>query len=80
MSAVREMSLGAKSSEAVGVSIGLAAWRPGQDWQTVYQNADMDLYENKRSRKLARRDLVAEHAPFRLLPRGGGIRRRLAGS
>jgi hypothetical protein len=40
----------------------------------------MDLYENKRSRKLARRDLVAEHAPFRLLPRGGGIRRRLAGS
>ena len=80
VAAVREMSLGAKSTDAVGVSIGIAAWRPGQDWQTVYQNADLDLYENKRSRKAARRDLVTERAPFRLLQRGGGVRRRVAGS
>src|SRR5882762_10088982 len=54
--AVREMSLGVKSSQAVEVSIGLSAWRHGQDWQTVYQSADVDLYEDKRRRKLARRE------------------------
>src|SRR5580765_3651069 len=53
--AVREMSLGAKSIEAVEVSIGLSEWRPGQDWQAVYQSADVDLYEDKKRRKLARR-------------------------
>ena len=79
-SAVREMSLGAKSPEGVEVSVGLSAWRPGQDWQTIYQSADMDLYEDKRRRKLVRRDMMIERAPFRVLPRGGGIRRRIAGS
>jgi diguanylate cyclase (GGDEF)-like protein len=78
--AVREMSLGAKSSDAVEVSIGLAEWRPGQDWQTVYQNADMDLYEDKRRRKLARRDIAGQRATLRLLPRGLPVRRRIAGS
>jgi len=78
--AVREMSLGAKSSDAVEVSIGLAEWRPGQDWQTAYQNADMDLYEDKRRRKLARRDVNSERAKLRLLPRGLPVRRRIAGS
>jgi diguanylate cyclase (GGDEF)-like protein len=78
--AVREMSLGAKSSEAVDVSIGLAAWRPGQDWQSVYQSADMDLYDDKRRRRLARREVVGERNPLRLLDRGGAIRRRVAGS
>ena len=79
MAAVREMSLGAKSTEAVEVSIGLSAWRPGQDWQTVYQNADMDLYENKRRRKLARRSSVPERIPLRMVPRAG-VRRRVVSS
>src|SRR4029077_8183360 len=57
---VREVSLGAKSTQAVEVSIGLSAWRPGQDWQAVYQSADMDHYEDKRRRKLARRDAPVE--------------------
>jgi diguanylate cyclase (GGDEF)-like protein len=78
--AVREMSLGAKSTDAVEVSIGLSAWRPGQDWQGVYQSADIDLYEDKRRRKIARRDTVHEGSSLRLLPRGGPIRRRVAGS
>jgi diguanylate cyclase (GGDEF)-like protein len=78
--AMLEMSLGAKSAEAVEVSIGLSAWRPGQDWQGVYQSADADLYEDKRRRKIARRDTVNEASRLRLLPRGGPIRRRIAGS
>jgi len=78
--AICEMSLGARLSDAVEVSVGLGAWRPGQDWQTVYQNADMDLYEDKRRRKLARREATTERASLRLLQRGGGIRRRVAGS
>jgi diguanylate cyclase (GGDEF)-like protein len=77
--AVREMSLGAKSMEAVKVSIGLSAWRPGQDWQAVYQAADVDLYDDKRRRKIARRDIVSERSSFRLLPHAP-IRRRVAGS
>jgi diguanylate cyclase (GGDEF)-like protein len=79
MAAVREMSLGAKSADRVDVSIGLASWRPGQDWQTVYQNADLDLYESKRRRKLARPSAMAERTPLRLIPRGG-VGRRVAGS
>ena len=78
--AMLEMSLGAKSAEVVEVSIGLSAWRPGQDWQGVYQSADVDLYEDKRRRKIARRDIVNEASRLRLLPRGGPIRRRIAGS
>jgi diguanylate cyclase (GGDEF)-like protein len=82
MTSVREMSLGAKSTEAVEVSVGLSAWRSGQDWQTVYQNADMDLYENKRRRKLARPSPMPERperAALRLIQRGR-VRRRAVGS
>ena len=79
--AVREMSLGAKSVEAVEVSVGLSEWRAGQDWQAVYQSADIDLYEDKKRRKLARRsERVGERLPMRLFPRAGGSRRRVAGS
>jgi len=79
--AAREMSLGAKSVEAVEVSVGLSEWRPGQDWQAVYQKADMDLYEDKKRRKLARRgERVAGRMPSRLFPRAGRVRRRVAGS
>ena len=80
-SAVREMSLGAKSVEGVEVSIGLSEWRPAQDWQAVYQSADVDLYEDKKRRKLARRsDRASERVPIRLFPRSAGVRRRVAGS
>jgi PleD family two-component response regulator len=79
--AVSEMSLGAKTVEAVEVSVGLSEWRRGQDWQAVYQSADIDLYEDKKQRKLARRgDRRGERPPIRLFPRAGGVRRRVAGS
>jgi diguanylate cyclase (GGDEF)-like protein len=79
--AVREMSLGAKTMEAVEVSVGLSAWSHGQDWQAVYQGADIDLYEDKRQRKLARRgERAGERTPIRLFPRVTGVKRRVAGS
>jgi diguanylate cyclase (GGDEF)-like protein len=80
-SAVHEMSLGAKSVDAVEVSVGLSEWQAGQDWQTAYQSADMDLYKDKGRRKVARlSETASERGSFRLLPRGGPIRRRVVGS
>jgi len=76
--AIHQMSLSSKSPERVEVSVGVAAWRPGQDWQAVYQVADADLYEDKRRRKTLRRVTEPEERPaIRLLGRGG--RRRVAG-
>ena len=76
--AIHQMSLSSKSTERVEVSVGVAAWRPGQDWQAVYQVADADLYEDKRRRKTVRRLAESEERPaIRLLGRGG--RRRVAG-
>ena len=76
--AIHQMSLSSKSTERVEVSVGVAAWRPGQDWQAVYQVADADLYEDKRRRKTVRRVAESEERPaIRLLGRGG--RRRVAG-
>ena len=79
-SAMSETSLGVKSVEAVEVSIGLSSWRRGQDWQAVYQSADIDLYEDKRLRKIAKRQTTTEGTKFRLLPPRGVVRRRVAGS
>jgi diguanylate cyclase (GGDEF)-like protein len=77
--AIRQVGLSAKSADEVEVSIGVAAWRPGQDWQAVYQVADADLYEDKRRHKAARRwvDPEQERPAIRLLGRGG--RRKVAG-
>ncbi|HEY0830434.1 MAG TPA: GGDEF domain-containing protein [Candidatus Dormibacteraeota bacterium] len=77
--AIRQVGLSAKSAELVEVSIGVAAWRPGQDWQSVYQLADADLYEDKRRHKAARRwaEPDRETPTIRLLGRGG--RRKMAG-
>jgi hypothetical protein len=63
------------------VSVGIAAWRAGQDWQTVYQGADADLYEDKRRRKTVRRWQQEDQpaATIRLLGRAGG-RRRVSGA
>jgi diguanylate cyclase (GGDEF)-like protein len=78
---VDQAGLGLKAPEHVDVSVGIAAWRPGQDWQTVYQAADTDLYEDKRRRKTVRRWQQEDQAPpqIRLLGRGGG-RRRVSGA
>ena len=77
--ALTEASLAARSPEPIEVSMGLTAWRPGQDWQTAYEVADGDLYEDKRRRKEVRRaPAQARHPPtIRILGRTG--RRRVAG-
>jgi diguanylate cyclase (GGDEF)-like protein len=78
--AIRQVGLSAKSADQVAVSIGVAEWRPGQDWQAVYQVGDGDLYEDKRRHKAARRwvEPERERPAIRLLGRGG--RRKVAGA
>ena len=39
----------------VDFSIGIAAWKPGMDWQAMYREADKELYIDKRSRHAARK-------------------------
>ena len=73
--AISQASLSSKSPEPIAVSIGVAAWRPGQDWQAVYQVADRDLYEDKRRHEADRHETEPERP--RLLGRSG--RRRVAG-
>lgn len=71
-SAVQQMNFAAKSMVRVEVSVGFAAWQPGQNWKATYQAADADLYEDKRRRKTVRRGQVdAPPAPTRLLGRTG---------
>src|SRR5256885_2074823 len=53
--AVDHAALGLRAPEHVEVSVGIAAWRQGQDWQAVYQASDADLYEDKRRHKTLRR-------------------------
>src|SRR5439155_5460393 len=38
----------AKLPVRVDFSIGIAAWKPGMDWQAMYQEADKELYIDKR--------------------------------
>jgi diguanylate cyclase (GGDEF)-like protein len=45
----------AKLPIRVEFSIGITAWKPGMDWQAMYQLADKELYADKRSRHAARR-------------------------
>ena len=79
--AIQHAALSGKSTEQVEVSVGIAAWRAGQDWQTVYQGSDADLYEDKRRRKTVRRWQQEDQpaATIRLLGRAGG-RRRVSGA
>ena len=77
----REDELLRSEAEPVEVSLGLSEWQRGQDWPAVYQSADLDLYEDKKRRKLARdSDRIAERMPIRLFPRARRVRRRVAGS
>ena len=39
----------------VEFSVGIAAWKPGMDWQAMYQMADKALYVEKRRRQAGRR-------------------------
>jgi len=78
--AVDQGALGMRAPERVEVSVGIAAWATGQDWQAVYQAADGDLYEDKRRRKTVRRWQQEEKpSPIRILGRGAG-RRRVSGA
>jgi diguanylate cyclase (GGDEF)-like protein len=77
-SAIGQVSLSSKSPDTVEVSVGAAAWRPGQHWHALYQVADADLYEDKRRRKTARKWAAEPERPtIRLL--GRSARRRVAG-
>ena len=76
--AVAEAGLAARSTDPVEVSMGLTAWRPGQDWQAAYEAVDGELYEDKRRRKAQRAEAPEpQAAPMRMMGRTG--RRRLAG-
>lgn len=80
-SAVDEAGLAARSPEPIEVSMGLTEWRPGQDWQAVYEVADGDLYEDKRRRKDAGQATMPSMeerrmATIRVL--GRGAKRRVA--
>jgi diguanylate cyclase (GGDEF)-like protein len=79
--AVREAGMAARSAEPIEVSIGVAAWRAGQDWQAAYEVADAELYEDKRRRQEARRTSPQQKPTptIRMLGRASG-RRRVAGS
>jgi PleD family two-component response regulator len=46
----------------VEFSIGVAAWRPGMDWQAMYQSADKALYVDKRRRHVHRKKIGATRA------------------
>jgi diguanylate cyclase (GGDEF)-like protein len=78
--AVDQAALGMRAPEQIEVSVGIASWGPGQDWQTVYQATDADLYEDKRRRKTVRRWQHEDRpASIRILGRQGG-RRRVSGA
>jgi diguanylate cyclase (GGDEF)-like protein len=46
----------------VEFSIGVVAWRPGMDWQAMYQVADKALYVDKRRRHAVRKKVGAANA------------------
>ncbi|TAN31503.1 GGDEF domain-containing protein [bacterium] len=54
---LEEMNRSAKVPVPVEFSIGIAAWRPGMDWQSMYQVADKALYVDKRRRQAGRKRL-----------------------
>jgi diguanylate cyclase (GGDEF)-like protein len=77
--AIQHVALSVKTPEQVEVSVGIASWRSGQDWQAAYHAADADLYEDKRRRKTVRRwQQEDKSATIRLVGRAGG-RRKVSG-
>ena len=52
---LEELNRAGKSPVPVQFSIGITAWRPGMDWQAMYQLADKNLYIDKRRRQAGRK-------------------------
>jgi len=52
-----DLNVSNKVPVPVEFSIGIAAWRPGMDWQAMYQVADKALYVDKRRRQAGRTKL-----------------------
>jgi len=50
-----ELNRAGTSPVPVQFSIGITAWRPGMDWQAMYQLADKNLYIDKRRRHAGRK-------------------------
>jgi diguanylate cyclase (GGDEF)-like protein len=71
--AIDQAALAMPAAEHVDVSVGIAEWRRGQDWQAVYQAADANLYEDKRLHNSVRGRQTQDDqaAQIRLLSRAG---------
>jgi diguanylate cyclase (GGDEF)-like protein len=54
---LEDLNKSAKVPVPVEFSIGITAWRPGMDWQAMYQVADKALYVDKRRRQAGRKRL-----------------------
>jgi diguanylate cyclase (GGDEF)-like protein len=54
---LEDLNRSEKVAVPVEFSIGIAAWRPGMDWQAMYQVADKALYVDKRRRHAGRQKL-----------------------
>jgi diguanylate cyclase (GGDEF)-like protein len=52
---LEELNRAGKSPVPVQFSIGITSWRPGMDWQAMYQLADKNLYIDKRRRQASRK-------------------------
>ena len=78
--AVDHAALSMRAPDHVEVSVGIAGWRPGEDWQTVYQASDTDLYEDKRRRKTVRRWQQEDRPAIRLMGGRTGGRRKVSGA
>jgi len=50
-----DLNRSAKVPVPVEFSIGITSWKPGMDWQAMYQLADRALYVEKRRRQAGRR-------------------------
>src|ERR1700680_3343584 len=54
---LEELNHSGKSPVPVEFSIGISSWKPGMDWQAMYQTADKALYVDKRRRQVGRKVL-----------------------
>src|ERR1700681_3817490 len=50
-----DLNRSAKVPVPVAFSIGISSWKPGMDWQAMYQAADKALYVDKRRRQIGRK-------------------------
>jgi len=60
--ALEELNRQGNAPVPVEFSIGVVAWRPGMDWQAMYQLADKALYVDKRRRHAHRKKVGAGRA------------------